>query len=90
MMYNGLMCDFYGTIQNLPTCATYVCAAAVGVCIIGAGALVKENDVIPAGSLAVGVPAKIVRSLSPAQIASNRQNAEEYLQLMRQYAQNSR
>ena len=38
MMYNGLMCDFYGTIQNLPTCATYVCAAAVGVCIVGAGA----------------------------------------------------
>ena len=33
-------------------------------CIIGAGAVVKENDKIPEGSLVVGVPARIVRQLT--------------------------
>ena len=36
MMYNGLMCDFAGTIQNLPAFAAYVCAAGVGVWTVGA------------------------------------------------------
>ena len=38
-MYNCPMHEIADNIQNLPTFATYVCAVAVGVCIIGAGAL---------------------------------------------------
>ena len=38
-------------------------------CIIGAGAVIKENAAVPSGSMMVGVPAKCVRELTPAQIA---------------------
>ncbi len=38
-------------------------------CVIGAGAVVKENTVVPPGSMMVGVPAKCVRELGPAQPA---------------------
>ena len=36
-------------------------------CIVGAGALVTEGKEFPDGSLIVGTPAKVVRTLSPAQ-----------------------
>ena len=38
-------------------------------CISGAGAVVKENAVVPPGTMMVGVPAKPVRELTPEQIA---------------------
>ena len=38
-------------------------------CIIGAGAVVKENAVVPPGSMMVGVPAKCVRELTAQQRA---------------------
>lgn len=48
-------------------------------CIIGAGALVTQNTTIPAGSLAFGNPAKVIRSLTPEEIESNQQNAQHYI-----------
>ena len=54
-------------------------------CIIGAGAVVKEGDSIPAGSLVVGVPGKVVRQLTAEQIKGIEENAEEYAELARQY-----
>ena len=53
--------------------------------IIGAGALVTSNTEIPAGSLVLGTPGKVVKSLSPAQIMSNRMNALEYVRLARDF-----
>jgi carbonic anhydrase/acetyltransferase-like protein (isoleucine patch superfamily) len=53
--------------------------------IIGAGALVKEGQVIPPASLAVGVPAKVVRTLSPEQYEGNRENAAHYSHLAKEY-----
>ena len=53
--------------------------------IIGAGALVKEGQVIPENALVVGVPAKVVRQLSPEQAAGNRVNAEHYIHLAKEY-----
>ncbi len=53
--------------------------------IIGAGALVKEGQVIPPASLVVGIPAKVVRTLSPEQYAGNRENAEHYIHLAKEY-----
>lgn len=55
-------------------------------CLIGAGALVPENMVVPDGSLVVGVPGKIRRSLSEEEIAHNRENAEHYVAISRRYA----
>ncbi len=47
-------------------------------CVIGAGAVVPEDRVIPRGSLAVGVPAKVVRELTPEEVAKQRTWAELY------------
>jgi carbonic anhydrase/acetyltransferase-like protein (isoleucine patch superfamily)/very-short-patch-repair endonuclease len=50
--------------------------------IIGAGSLVTQNVTIPAGSLAFGRPAKVVRPLTEDEKQSIRDNAEEYIRLM--------
>ena len=48
--------------------------------IIAAGALVKEGQVIPPNSLVVGVPAKVIRQVSPEQIEANRAAAAHYIE----------
>ena len=55
-------------------------------CIVAAGALVTQNTEIPDGMLAMGSPAKVIRKLSEEEIASNRKNAEEYIEEAREYA----
>ena len=55
--------------------------------LVAAGALVTENAVIPAGSLVVGVPGKVVRTVSEKQKASIAANGEEYRQLAEVYAE---
>lgn len=48
-------------------------------CIIGAGALVPQNMVIPDYSLVIGCPCKILRTVTEEEIKSNRANAEHYI-----------
>ena len=48
-------------------------------CLIGAGATVTEGKVIPDGSLVLGVN-KIVRTLTPEEIATNTWIAEHYVE----------
>ena len=45
-------------------------------CLVGAGALVTENKEFPDGSLIVGNPANVVRTLTEAQIAGLRRSAD--------------
>lgn len=47
-------------------------------CIIGAGAVIPAGKQIPAGSLVMGVPGKVVRALTEAEIKGITQNAQEY------------
>ena len=47
-------------------------------CIVGAGALVTEGKEFPDGSLIVGAPAKVVRTLSPEQFDLLRRMAAAY------------
>lgn len=54
-------------------------------CIIGAGAVVTENAVIPKGKLVLGVPGRVVRSLTAEEINKNKLSAEEYKKLFRIY-----
>jgi len=54
-------------------------------CIIGAGALIPEGHVIPAGSLVKGVPGKVVRSLTPEEVAMNTWIAEHYVERSQLY-----
>ena len=48
-------------------------------CLVGAGALVTGKTHAPAGSVLLGNPAKIVKQLTPEQMAENRKNAEHYI-----------
>lgn len=52
---------------------------------VGANALVPAGKVIPKGSLAVGVPAKIVRDLDEDELEDIIANAEEYIKLWKKY-----
>ena len=52
-------------------------------CIIGAGALVTGKMVIPDNSMAFGNPAKIIRNLTKEEIKANKENAKEYVELMK-------
>ena len=54
-------------------------------CIIGAGALVPQNAVIPDGSLAVGCPAKIRRTVTDSDVAANARSAAFYVEEGREY-----
>jgi carbonic anhydrase/acetyltransferase-like protein (isoleucine patch superfamily) len=54
-------------------------------CLIGAGSLVKQNQKIPAGSLAVGSPARVIRKLTPAEITDIRGYADRYVALQACY-----
>ena len=49
--------------------------------VIGAGAVVTEGKSIPAGALAVGTPARVVRMLSPEEIAQMHKNTAHYVEL---------
>lgn len=55
-------------------------------CIIGAGALVPEGMVIPDGMVALGVPARIIRPASEAQLAGCEENALHYIHAGREHA----
>ena len=48
--------------------------------IIGAGALVLENMEVPAGSLVVGVPGRVLRPVTDEQIERIRRTAEGYVE----------
>lgn len=54
-------------------------------CIIGAVALVTGKMEIPDNSMAFGNPAKIIRKLTSKEIMANKENAMEYVKLMKEY-----
>lgn len=55
-------------------------------CIIGAGSLVTMGTKIPAGSMAFGSPAKVIRQLRAEEIESIRASAASYIEVGREYA----
>jgi carbonic anhydrase/acetyltransferase-like protein (isoleucine patch superfamily) len=48
-------------------------------CIVGAGSLVTEGKEFPDGSLIVGSPARVLRPLTPEQVAANQRSAQRYV-----------
>lgn len=50
-------------------------------CLIGAGSLITQNTEIPNGMLALGSPAKVKRPLTPEELASLTQSADNYVKL---------
>jgi carbonic anhydrase/acetyltransferase-like protein (isoleucine patch superfamily) len=54
-------------------------------CLVGAGALVTEGKEFADGSMILGSPAKVVRSLTPEQIAGIRRSVLGYVDNARQF-----
>jgi carbonic anhydrase/acetyltransferase-like protein (isoleucine patch superfamily) len=54
-------------------------------CLIGAGSLVTEGKEIPDGSLVLGRPGRVMRSLTPEEIALNTWIAEHYVERAGRY-----
>ncbi len=54
-------------------------------CLIGAGALITENKVIPDGSLVMGSPGKVVKTLDAAAHAMLTASAQHYQDNMRRF-----
>ncbi|PNS00681.1 hypothetical protein X928_04330 [Petrotoga miotherma DSM 10691] len=70
--------------------ATILNGAKIGEgCLIGAGALVTENKIIPPKSLALGVPAKVIRKLTDEEFEQIKEHAKEYYNLAKSYRDNS-
>lgn len=66
--------------------ATVLNGAVIGDnCLIGAGALITEGKTIPAGSLVMGTPGKVVRDLDEAAIERLKQSALGYQKNMRRF-----
>jgi len=49
-------------------------------CLVGAGSLVTEGKEFPDGSMILGSPAKVVRTLTPEQIEGLRRSAQHYIE----------
>ncbi len=54
-------------------------------CLVGAGSLVTENKEFPDGSMILGSPAKVVKTLSPEQIAGLQVLADRYVKNAQRY-----
>jgi len=66
--------------------ATVMNGAVIGDnCLIGARAVVTEGKEIPSGSLVVGAPGRVVRSLDETAIEGLRESARNYQRKLRRY-----
>ena len=55
-------------------------------CLVGAGSLVTEGKEFPDGSMIMGAPAKVVRELTPDEIAGLARAAKHYVDNAKRYA----
>ena len=53
--------------------------------IIGAGSLVTQGKIIPPGVLCMGVPARVIRTLTEQEKQSIKENAHHYVELSMKY-----
>ena len=56
-------------------------------CLIGARALITEGKEIPDNSMVMGSPGKVIRELTPEQIAGMQQGADRYVENWKRYKQ---
>jgi carbonic anhydrase/acetyltransferase-like protein (isoleucine patch superfamily) len=71
--------------------ATILDGAVIGArSLIGANSLVPQHFECPAGSLAYGSPARVIRPLSPSEQAGLREQAEKYVGVAKAHAARSR
>jgi len=79
-------CDRVGARSLIGMGARLLTGARIGRdCIIAAGALVAERASIPDGSVAMGIPARVVRSTSLEERRMMLSQVEKYIQLARSH-----
>jgi carbonic anhydrase/acetyltransferase-like protein (isoleucine patch superfamily) len=67
--------------------ATVLNGAVVGRgSVVGVGAVITEGTQIPPGVLALGLPARVVRGLTPEELEANRRRAVSYAELAGRHA----
>ena len=54
-------------------------------CLVAAGALVTEGRRIPPRSLVIGMPAKVLRAVTPEEIEKTRTIGAHYLEMAQRY-----
>ena len=54
-------------------------------CVVGAGALVTEQTVVPPKSLILGAPAKVKRAVTDEELAWIKESAQNYVGYAKQY-----
>ncbi len=54
-------------------------------CVVGAGSLITQHKEFPEGSLILGSPAKVVRTLEEKDINGIKENADEYVMLAHEH-----
>jgi len=54
-------------------------------CIIGAGSVVTEGTEVPDNSVAMGIPAKVVKKVTDEHLERIKRNIQEYVELNRDY-----
>ncbi|MEI6506872.1 MAG: gamma carbonic anhydrase family protein [Bacteroidota bacterium] len=74
---NHVLVGMHATILNNATIGNF--------CIIGSNALVTEGMTVPDFSIVMGTPAKIVKQLTDEQIEKVKQNAQNYVDLSKEY-----
>jgi gamma-carbonic anhydrase len=52
-------------------------------CVIAAGAVLSPGTVVPSGQVAMGIPAKVVRPIKPAEVDFIKSNCAHYIELAR-------
>ena len=69
---NGTLIGMQSTVLN---------GARIGEnCLIGAGSLITSNKEFPPNSLIMGTPAKVVRTLSPEEVAGLTASSQSYVE----------
>ncbi|HEY3360674.1 MAG TPA: gamma carbonic anhydrase family protein [Methanosarcina sp.] len=58
--------------------------------IVGANALVSEGKKFPENSLIIGVPGKVKRETEESEVKAIKENAEEYVEFVREYKEEMR
>ncbi len=58
-------------------------------CLIAAGTLVTQGRRIPPRSVVMGVPGKVIREITPEELAHTQRISASYLELAQRYAQGS-
>jgi len=54
-------------------------------CLIGANSLITEGKEIPDNSVVMGSPGKVVREITPEQVAGLHQSALHYIEIFKRY-----